>query len=261
MCSLQSVHRASTNVHRGGIELVEETNGMVAAVTGEVAVVAVDHGQARTQREVAPRPPGVQSPGRCSPRRAARRQKHQPEECDDLCAPSEAKFPRRSIRLAWPRPANPSLLVSHVEERSAREGVYYFDNRQVANHRPGGSRDEFSRARGLRVRGGVSVADRDPRTEEAGVLEAIRAGDASAFAIIAERYKPQLHVHCYRMLGSVEDAEDLVQGTLLRAWRGRAGFEGRSLFRTWLYRIATNACLNKLERTPRRVLPQDVAPR
>jgi RNA polymerase sigma-70 factor, ECF subfamily len=98
------------------------------------------------------------------------------------------------------------------------------------------------------------------RTEEAGVLEAIRAGDASAFAIIAERYRRQLHVHCYRMLGSVEDAEDLVQETLLRAWRGRAGFEGRSLFRTWLYRIATNACLNMLERTPRRVLPQDVAP-
>jgi RNA polymerase sigma-70 factor (ECF subfamily) len=62
------------------------------------------------------------------------------------------------------------------------------------------------------------------------------------------------------MLGSVDDAEDLVQDTLLRAWRGRHGFEGRSRFRTWLYRIATNACLTALERAPRRVLPQDVTP-
>jgi RNA polymerase sigma-70 factor (ECF subfamily) len=61
------------------------------------------------------------------------------------------------------------------------------------------------------------------------------------------------------MLGSFDDAEDLVQETLLRAWRGRASFEGRALFRTWLYRIATNACLTALERAPRRILPQDVA--
>jgi RNA polymerase sigma-70 factor, ECF subfamily len=97
------------------------------------------------------------------------------------------------------------------------------------------------------------------QTEEA-VRRAVRAGDEPAFTALAERYRRQLHVHCYRMLGSFEDAEDLVQETFLRAWRGRAGFEGRSLFRTWLYRIATNACLNALERAPRRVLPQDVAP-
>jgi RNA polymerase sigma-70 factor (ECF subfamily) len=96
-------------------------------------------------------------------------------------------------------------------------------------------------------------------TEEAAVLAAVHSGDAAAFAALAERYRRQLQVHCYRMLGSVEDAEDLVQETLLRAWRGRAGFAGRSLFRTWLYRIATNACLNTLERAPRRVMPQDVA--
>jgi RNA polymerase sigma-70 factor (ECF subfamily) len=95
--------------------------------------------------------------------------------------------------------------------------------------------------------------------EEAAVLAAVRAGDASAFAALAERYRRQLQVHCYRMLGSMDDAEDLVQETLLRAWRSRAGFEGRSLFRTWLYRIATNACLNALERAPRRVMPQQVA--
>src|SRR5438105_11411385 len=94
---------------------------------------------------------------------------------------------------------------------------------------------------------------------EDSVLEAIRAGDEPAFAALNERYRRQLQVHCYRMLGSFDDAEDLVQETFLRAWRARDRFEGRSSFRTWLYRIATNACLNALERAPRRVLPQDVA--
>jgi RNA polymerase sigma-70 factor (ECF subfamily) len=92
------------------------------------------------------------------------------------------------------------------------------------------------------------------------VLDAVRRGDASAFAALAERYRRPLLAHCYRMVGSIDDAEDLVQETLLRAWRGRLEFEGRSLVRTWLYRIATNVCLNALERAPRRVMPQDVAP-
>jgi len=104
----------------------------------------------------------------------------------------------------------------------------------------------------------VSLLTAPALTEEAAVLAAVRSGDEAAFAALAERYRRQLHVHCYRMLGSVEDAEDLVQETLLRAWRGRAGFEGRSQFPTWLYRIATNACLNALERASRRVLPPDV---
>ena len=95
---------------------------------------------------------------------------------------------------------------------------------------------------------------------EASVAQAVRDGDEQAFAALVERYRPQLQVHCYRMLGSFDDSEDLVQETLLRAWRSRATFEGRSLVRTWLYRIATNACLNALEHAPRRVLPQDVAP-
>ena len=70
--------------------------------------------------------------------------------------------------------------------------------------------------------------------------------DEAAFTALIEPYRRQLHVHCYRMLGSFDEAEDLVQETLLRAWRGRAGFEGRSMVRTWLYRIATNACLDLL---------------
>jgi RNA polymerase sigma-70 factor (ECF subfamily) len=106
---------------------------------------------------------------------------------------------------------------------------------------------------------GVSSEQTSGPIEDAAALAAARAGDQSAFSALAERYRRQLRVHCYRMLGSFDEAEDLVQETMLRAWRGRDGFQGRSLFRTWLYRIATNACLNALERAPMRLLPQDVA--
>jgi RNA polymerase sigma-70 factor, ECF subfamily len=85
------------------------------------------------------------------------------------------------------------------------------------------------------------------------VVAELRTGDEAAFAALTEPYRRQLHVHCYRMLGSFDEAEDLVQETLLRAWRGRAGFEGRSTVRTWLYRIATNACLDFLESKSRRL--------
>jgi RNA polymerase sigma-70 factor (ECF subfamily) len=96
--------------------------------------------------------------------------------------------------------------------------------------------------------------------ESPAAAAAIRAGDESAFVALAERYRRQLHVHCYRMVGSLEDAEDLVQESILRAWRRRTSFEGRSSFRGWLYRIATNACLDFLERRPSRVLAPDVVP-
>jgi RNA polymerase sigma-70 factor, ECF subfamily len=97
------------------------------------------------------------------------------------------------------------------------------------------------------------------RAEAAAVVAAARAGKESAFAELVERYRRELQVHCYPMLGSFEDAEDMVQETFLRAWRKRRSFEGRSSFRAWLYRIATNACLDALKRRPPRVLPPQVA--
>jgi RNA polymerase sigma-70 factor (TIGR02960 family) len=79
-----------------------------------------------------------------------------------------------------------------------------------------------------------------------------RAGDDDAFRELTEPYRPELQVHCYRMLGSFQDAEDALQDTLLAAWQGVAGFEGRASMRTWLYRIATNRCLNARRSASRR---------
>jgi RNA polymerase sigma-70 factor (ECF subfamily) len=83
---------------------------------------------------------------------------------------------------------------------------------------------------------------------EPALIAAAGAGDEAAFRDLAEQYRRELHVHCYRMLGSVHDAEDALQETLLRAWRHLSSFEGRSSFRAWLYRIATNVCLASLDK-------------
>jgi RNA polymerase sigma-70 factor, ECF subfamily len=89
------------------------------------------------------------------------------------------------------------------------------------------------------------------RAGEGAAVVATLAEGRSAFAELAERHRPALHLHCYRMTGSLEDAEGLVQETLLRAWRGLATYRGRSSVRSWLYGIATNACLDALQRRRR----------
>ena len=96
--------------------------------------------------------------------------------------------------------------------------------------------------------------------QERELLDAAREGDEDAFRLLVEPHRGALHAHCYRMLGSVHDAEDALQDALLRAWRGLHGLEGRSSLRTWLYRIATNACLDAAARRPKRVLPVDYGP-
>jgi RNA polymerase sigma-70 factor, ECF subfamily len=90
------------------------------------------------------------------------------------------------------------------------------------------------------------------RADERGLIAAAQAGDERAFMALVEPYRRVLEVHCYRMLGSRHDAEDVVQETLLRAWRSLERFERRASVSTWLYRIATNACLDEIERRPRR---------
>lgn len=100
-----------------------------------------------------------------------------------------------------------------------------------------------------------------PNLEDSQLVAAARAGDQGAFASLTERYRSELQVHCYRMLGSLEDAQDLVQEALLRAWTRRESFEGRSTFRAWLYRIATNGCIDFLERSKRRHPQRDTVTR
>src|SRR5262249_43316405 len=99
----------------------------------------------------------------------------------------------------------------------------------------------------------TATADRE-------LLELARSGDETSFARIAEQHRAALHAHCYRMLGSIHDAEDALQETLLRAWRGLPDFEGRSSLGTWLYRIATNTCLAAIGRRPSRLLPYEYGP-
>jgi RNA polymerase sigma-70 factor (TIGR02960 family) len=98
-----------------------------------------------------------------------------------------------------------------------------------------------------------TISPPSPATTDDAVVAAARAGDEAAFAALVDRHRRELHVHCYRMLGSFEEAEDLVQETFLRAWRRRDSFQGGPGLRAWLYRIATNACLDELRRSRRRV--------
>lgn len=92
------------------------------------------------------------------------------------------------------------------------------------------------------------------------VLAAARAGDESAFDRLVAPYRRELRAHCYRMSGSIQDADDLLQESLLRVWRGLAGFEGRASFRTWIYKVTTHVCLDRLETRAARHLPADLGP-
>src|SRR2546422_2998236 len=106
----------------------------------------------------------------------------------------------------------------------------------------------------------MSSAPRTSTVRDRELLVAARRGDEDAFRRLVEPHRRELHAHCYRMLGSLHDAEDALQDTLLRAWRGLSGFDRRSSLRPWLYRIATNTCLDAIARRPKRVLPIDYGP-
>jgi RNA polymerase sigma-70 factor (ECF subfamily) len=96
--------------------------------------------------------------------------------------------------------------------------------------------------------------------QEHDLLEAARRGDEGAYRELVERHRGELHAHCYRMTASVHDAEDALQDALLRIWRAIGRFEGRSSLRSWLYKVATNSCLDLIERRKKRVLPMDFGP-
>jgi RNA polymerase sigma-70 factor, ECF subfamily len=96
--------------------------------------------------------------------------------------------------------------------------------------------------------------------QERELLDSARGGSEDAYQRLVEPHRSELHAHCYRMLGSVQDAEDALQEALVRAWRGLPKFEGRSSVRSWLYRIATNTSLDAIQRRPKRILPVDYGP-
>ena len=99
----------------------------------------------------------------------------------------------------------------------------------------------------------MALEEGDATVARADLISRMRAGDGDAFRELTEPHQRELRVHCYRMLGSFQDAEDALQDTLLAAWQGFGGFEGRASLRTWLYRIATNRCLNARRSASRRL--------
>jgi RNA polymerase sigma-70 factor (ECF subfamily) len=107
---------------------------------------------------------------------------------------------------------------------------------------------------------GMSTMPTESTLEQRELLETARKGSEDAYARLIEPHRSELQAHCYRMLGSVQDAEDALQEALVRAWKAIDKFEGRSSLRSWLYRIATNTSLDAIERRPKRILPIDYGP-
>src|SRR5919108_2036642 len=106
----------------------------------------------------------------------------------------------------------------------------------------------------------MTAGPTESTVQERELLETAKQGSEEAYRKLVEPHRSELHAHCYRMLGSVQDAEDALQEALLRAWKALPKFEGRSSLRSWLYRIATNTSLDAIERRPKRILPIDYGP-
>jgi RNA polymerase sigma-70 factor (ECF subfamily) len=106
----------------------------------------------------------------------------------------------------------------------------------------------------------MSATPAQSTVEQEDLLKSARSGSEAAYQRLIEPHRGELQAHCYRMLGSLQDAEDALQEALIRAWKGLPKFEGRSSLRSWLYRIATNASLDAIQRRPKRILPVDHGP-
>jgi RNA polymerase sigma-70 factor (ECF subfamily) len=110
------------------------------------------------------------------------------------------------------------------------------------------------------MEGLMNASPAETTVEQRELLERARSGSEDAYRRLVEPHRSELHAHCYRMLGSVQDAEDALQEALIRAWKGLSKFEGRSSLRSWLYRIATNTSLDAIQKRPKRILPVDHGP-
>ena len=144
-------------------------------------------------------------------------------------AADEGWPPLRHVALIWPHD-DPAAALDGLDPRAGRPDP----------QPPTGARDDRRTRRA--PRGGSAHPVADP------VVDRAVAGDDAAFTVLVERHRGELHGHCRRLLASSERAEDALQEALLRAWRARSNFAGRATFRTWLYRIATNACLDEMRR-------------
>jgi len=149
----------------------------------------------------------------------------------------------------------PYVQVNEIQAAAAR--AREFGASVLARAQGGPSRLAHGRVNARGRRDSLLAAKGLGTVNERALLETARGGDEDAFSRLVAPHRAELHAHCYRMLGSVHDAEDALQEALLRAWRGLESFAGRSSLRSWLYRIATNACLRAIERRPQRVLPID----
>ena len=175
--------------------------------------------------------PGEEEPG------AFRREGARDRAADRSCGPVD----HRDLVLQHHRLLPSVPWVHPVRQTPRRRQSGRPPTAQFAT-RPASIQEWTRRATDVRLDGAVTTD----------LISRARAGDGEAFRELTDSYRRELQVHCYRMLGSFQDAEDALQDTLLTAWRGLGGFEGRSSIRTWLYRIATNRCLDALRSASRR---------
>ena len=235
--------------HRGGHRLVADRRALRPALRAGVRT-RWSHSTAPSRSPRSTGPPMVSPPWtRSTPAALEDYQPYHAARADLLARAGRARRPRaprydRAIELST-NPTERAFLDQQRAGLSSTGGCGPEDPRNWA-----GMLRPLSVARGVLQSRRTATRRLVPVSTE--LLDRARAGDGDAFRQVAEPHRHELQLHCYRMLGSVQDAEDALQDTLLAAWRGFDAFEGRSSLRTWLYQVATNRCLNILRAKRRR---------